>query len=121
MLTIEEEMNAIIDELQSHEETYEEIKELIFTEEMLDTEYSIAEKSIIMANFKAIKKNALNNVRKLAPAENLIFSRLVEKHYGLKRPVEDTFREIENELIQNKQQQNSILNNIVNKLKNKQE
>ncbi len=30
--------------LQSHEET----KELIFTEEMLDREYSIAEKSIII-------------------------------------------------------------------------
>ena len=44
MLTIEEEMSSMVDELQSHEET----KELIFTEEMLDREYSIAEKSIII-------------------------------------------------------------------------
>ena len=57
----------VLKEIANHKETYDEIKELIFTKEMKQKSYGLSEMNRITGNFFQIKNKALVSVKDCAP------------------------------------------------------
>lgn len=58
-----ENLVKVLNEIANHKETYDEIKELIFTKEMKQKSYSLSEMNKITDNFFRIKSKALVSVK----------------------------------------------------------
>lgn len=83
------ELANFINESKKHTESFEEIKELIFTTEMIKKDYSFVEQINIVLQFQEIKNNtfykALNN-KELNYIEGMLLVRIIDKHNGLELP-----------------------------------
>lgn len=95
-----DEIIKFIKEAETYNESFEEIKELIFTSDMLKREYSFYDQINIILQFQKIKNNTfyktLNN-KELNYIEGMLLERLITKYNGLKiMPFEQHLKLIEN-------------------------
>lgn len=83
------ELADFIKESKKHSESFEEIKELIFTTEMIKKNYSFVDQINIILQFQKMKNNTfyktLNN-KELNYIEGMLLERLIAKHNGLELP-----------------------------------
>lgn len=73
--------------MKNHTESFEEIKELVFTQERLKKNYTVAEKFNLTMQFQEIKKSAINkalNNQKLNYPEGFLIERLMAKYFDKK-------------------------------------
>ena len=83
LLELTEENMKILKETKTHNENFEEIKELIFTTKMLKKEYSLVDQINIKFQFQELKKNAYYkalNKQKLNIIEGLLIERIIAKY-----------------------------------------
>lgn len=74
-----------INKSKNHIETFDEIKELVFTEERLRTNYSIPDMMMLSLQFQRIKNSAFEKVlnhQKLNFPEGFVIERLLAKYYN---------------------------------------
>lgn len=93
------ELNDFINQCKNHNESFEEIKELIFTSEMLKRNYSFVDQLNIKMQFQGMKNNTffkvLNN-KKLNYIEGMLLERLIDKHDNIElKSLEEHLKEIE--------------------------
>lgn len=93
------ELNDFINQCKNHNESFEEIKELIFTSEMLKRNYSFVDQLNIKMQFQGMKNNTffkvLNN-KELNYIEGMLLERLIDKHDNIElKSLEEHLKEIE--------------------------
>lgn len=93
------ELNDFINQCKNHNESFEEIKELIFTSEMLKRNYSFVDQLNIKMQFQEMKNNTffkvLNN-KELNYIEGMLLERLIDKHDNIElKSLEEHLKEIE--------------------------
>ena len=93
------ELNDFINKCKNHNESFEEIKELIFTSEMLKRNYSFVDQLNIKMQFQGMKNNTffkvLNN-KELNYIEGMLLERLIDKHDNIElKSLEEHLKEIE--------------------------
>ena len=93
------ELNDFINQCKNHNESFEEIKELIFTFEMLKRNYSFVDQLNIKMQFQGMKNNTffkvLNN-KELNYIEGMLLERLIDKHDNIElKSLEEHLKEIE--------------------------
>lgn len=72
-----------INNVKDHNETFDEIKELVFSSEMLNRKFTFIDIFNYLTMFQNIKLSAFNKVlnsQKLNYAEGIIFERLMDKY-----------------------------------------
>lgn len=102
MMWAEVELNDSILEFinyeKSHNESFEEMRNLVFTQKRLNTDYSVADMFNLNNMFQKIKASALEKVlnkQKLNYAEGFVFERLLMKYENKDlKSVEEHFQEI---------------------------
>ena len=93
------ELNDFINQCKNHNERFEEIKELIFTSEMLKRNYSFVDQLNIKMQFQGMKNNTffkvLNN-KELNYIEGMLLERLIDKHDNIElKSLKEHLKEIE--------------------------
>ncbi len=95
---LSEDILNLIDKFQNHNETFEEIKELVFTKERSDKIYNVTEIFNLTIQFQEIKRNAINKAlkkEKLNFSEGIVFERLLSKYSNEDfLPVEEHIKQI---------------------------
>lgn len=85
ILELTEENVKILKEIKTHNEDFEEMKELIFTTKMLNQEYSLVDQINIKFQFQELKENAYYkalNKQKLNIIEGMLIERIIAKYNG---------------------------------------
>lgn len=85
-IELTEDIKNFLKETESYNETFDEIKELLFTNEMLSEHYSITEILKATMQFQEIKRNAYHKAlhnQKLNYIEGMLIERLLTKYNGL--------------------------------------
>lgn len=86
-IELNEEIIRFLIYMKKHTESFEEIKELVFTQERLKKNYTVAEKFNLTMQFQEIKKSAINkalNNQKLNYPEGFLIERLIAKYFDEK-------------------------------------
>ncbi len=81
-----DEIIKFIKNSETHNESFNEIKELIFTSDMLNLKYSVIEQMKIKIQFQEMKNNTFYKIlhnKELNYIEGMLFERLVTKYNGL--------------------------------------
>lgn len=80
IIELDKEMIHFLMEAKNHDETFEEIKELVFTQKKKKQDYSLAESFNLLLKFHEIKNNAINKAlakQKLNFPEGFVIERLI--------------------------------------------
>lgn len=91
------EVYNFINKLENHIESFVEIKELVFSNEMLKKKYTIADMLQYSIMFQEIKYSAFNKVKrkkKLNYPEGIVFERLMAKYTNTLIPFNDYLKTI---------------------------
>lgn len=86
-IELNEEIISFLNSMKKHTESFEEIKELVFTKERLKKNYTVVEKFNLTLQFQEIKKSAINkalNNQKLNYPEGFLIERLIAKYFDEK-------------------------------------
>lgn len=117
-----EELKNFIQQWKKHNESFEEIKELIFTSEMLKANYTIVDQFNIGIQFQEIKRNTFSktlNNKELNYIEGILLERLIAKHKGIKlMPFEEHLKQVEKrcEYVLAKSKSSKIFASVVERL-----
>jgi len=88
-------IDKIVSCFKNHEEGYDEIVELLFTEDMKKKKYSKTQQKEIIKNFFKFKEQALRKCgRNLAIGEALVWYRLTNRLMNIHESVEETLRQL---------------------------
>lgn len=80
---LNDEILSFINKFQEHTESFEEIRELVFTKERMNNSCGVPEIFNLTLQFQEIKKSAINKVlkqQKLNFPEGFVFERLIAKY-----------------------------------------
>lgn len=103
-----DEIKEFIEYENSHNESFEEIRSLVFTKERLNTNYSFVEIMNLSIMFQNIKISAINKVLKkkeLTFPEGFVIERLLAKYFDENYiSVEDHFKQIQEKCSNNRQE-----------------
>lgn len=95
---LDDEALKFIEVIKNHTETFDEIKDLVFTKERLNKNYEVTEKFNLIFQFQKIKNSAINkilNEQELSFPEGFVIERLIAKYMDEKLiPVEEHFEQI---------------------------
>lgn len=95
---LNDEILNFINQSKEHTETFEEIKELVFTEKRLNSNCSIPEVMLLSMQFQEIKHSAFDKIlknKKLNFPEGLVVERLMAKYMNEEYiPLEEHIRQI---------------------------
>ena len=95
---LNDEILKFIDKSKEHTETFEEIKELVFTREQLEKSNSVTDMLLLSMQFQEIKRTAFDkilNKKKLNFPEGFVVERLMSKYMDLEYiPVEEHINQI---------------------------
>ena len=116
-----------INDTKDYTETYDEIKELVFTQKRLNKECSMAEMFNLALQFKEIKNSAIKKVlnkQELNFPEGFLFERLLSKYSNEKLlTVEEHFKQINLNCStdrktrrENERKTTKLYNQLINKL-----
>lgn len=103
-----DEIQKFIDYEKSHNESFDEIRKLVFTKKRLNTNYSFIEIMNLTLMFQDIKMSAINKVlnkKILTFPEGFVIERLLAKYRNSNYiSVEDHFKQIQKESSHNRQE-----------------
>lgn len=126
---LNEEILTFIKYSQEHKESFDEIKELVFTQKRLKDNYNITEMFNLSLQFQDIKKSAIKKVlnqEKLNFPEGFVMERLIAKYFNENTPsVEEHIKQIKLNCCndrkskrENERKISKLYNKLLNKLSN---
>ena len=77
-----EQIMDVLNNMKKHQESYEEIRELVFTDRMRQKQYTPEEEQLVIDNFFKVKNNAIDSIlkeEKVTFLEAVVFYRILFK------------------------------------------
>ncbi len=97
-ITVDDEILKFIDNIKEHTESFDEIKDLVFTKKRLSTDCTASEMFYLTLQFQEIKRSAIDKIlnnKRLNFPEGFLIERLLAKYMNINYPsVEEHIKEI---------------------------